>query len=417
MHTSVKRKVVIPALAEIGTLNPEALQDEQFQHRSMYPVFEEASALSSTVASLKAEHEQLIQELQDLISSSEQTKYTKFKRNTLTFERKLAERALELENFSKHLNSYRSDSFPTFVEVDALNTRHTKPSFDAVNASLLVSNQQRSFFASDFMSQKNEELKELIAEQEQALRMLDARLKLFSSYEKASTVEFTVSSLKNGVFPSLLTNTTPTAMDELSTKQKALSNELATLVKERKSLVKRRIAAKLVRRRRRERVKKIMQKQQETEVSGELSRKELAEDDFPGRNENNKEETNEIDEEVSKNDIEKKHHPSENEDDAQEEEKETEVHDEVSKNDIERKHHPSENEDNVQEEEKETEFDDEVSKNDSEEKHPQSENAEDERVGDDLIENEKDDQASGTETENLPQDKPVEENAGNGKAD
>ena len=261
----INKKVVVPALADIGTVNPEALEDEQFQHRSVYPVFEEASELAGLVAQLKAENEQLTEQLEQMVSDADETKYTKFKKSAMTFEKKLEKRERDLETFSKHLNAYRSDSFPTFVEVQALNQGRHKPGFDAINASLLVSNQQRSFFASEFMTEKNDELKALITEQEQALRLLEARLKLFSSYEKASTTELMINSLKNGVPPGLLTNRVPTTLEELRTKQRALSSELAALVKERKSLAQRRIAAKLVRRRRRERMRKSLQKQQEDE--------------------------------------------------------------------------------------------------------------------------------------------------------
>ena len=84
-----------------------------------------------------------------------------------------------------------------------------------------------------------------------------------------NTAQFTIDSLKRGCAPTALASRAPTVSDELNTKHKALSAELAALVKERKALTAKRLAHKLVKRRRRERIQKKIdsgEEQLETDV-------------------------------------------------------------------------------------------------------------------------------------------------------
>lgn len=254
----VKTRHFTPRVSDIGTVNPVVLDCPLFQYRSLNPTFDEVSDLSTRASELKSEIIRLKSELESLTTSEPQTKYTKFKKAEMDFAKKLDEREAELENFAKFLNVYRIDSNPTFVEIEALQSQRNRPMFDAINASLLVSNPQRSFFRRNDIEFQNEELKGIIGEQEQTLRVLEARLKLFSSYQSANTPQFTVDSLRRGMTPTILGSRTPTQVDEITAKHKALSNELASLVRERNSLKQKRIAAKLVRRRRRERVRRAM---------------------------------------------------------------------------------------------------------------------------------------------------------------
>lgn len=235
-----------------------------FVHKSHHMKLDEVSELSAMVSKLKRENEELQQTLNIIVNGQDQTKYTKFKRAEMEFSLKLQQRELELENFAKFMNDYRGNSNPTFVEVQTQRLRGTRTTgFDAINASLLVSNQQRSFFTKDDIEGQNDELKLLIEEQEQTLRLLDARLKLFSNFQNANTAQFTIDSLKRGCAPTALASRAPTVSDELNTKHKALTAELLALIKERKALTAKRVAQKLMRRKKRERIKKKMESSQE----------------------------------------------------------------------------------------------------------------------------------------------------------
>ena len=176
----MKTRHFIPRVSDIGTVNPVVLDCPLFQYRSLNPTFDEVSDLSTRASELKSEIIRLKSELESLTTSEPQTKYTKFKKAEMDFAKKLDEREAELENFAKFLNVYRIDSNPTFVEIEALQSQRNRPMFDAINASLLVSNPQRSFFRRNDIEFQNEELKGIIGEQEQTLRVLEARLKLFS---------------------------------------------------------------------------------------------------------------------------------------------------------------------------------------------------------------------------------------------
>ena len=267
----VKARATAPRLNDVGTLNPVALDSSMFQHQSLYPTFDEVSELSTRASDLKSEIARLRRELDSLTTSESQTKFTKFQKTEMDFEKKLQERDQELDNFAKFLTVYRVDSNPTFVEVEALQSKRNGPIFDAINASLLVSNPQRGFFRKNDIQFQNEELKGIIGEQEKVLRLLEARLKLFSSFQSANTAQFTVESLRRGMTPTFLGGRTPTKFDEISTKHRALSNELAALVRERRSLTQKRVAAKLVRRRRRERVRMTLSAQNSASLETPIS--------------------------------------------------------------------------------------------------------------------------------------------------
>ena len=275
----VKARATAPRLNDVGTLNPVALDSSMFQHQSLYPTFDEVSELSTRASDLKSEIARLRRELDSLTTSESQTKFTKFQKTEMDFEKKLQERDQELDNFAKFLTVYRVDSNPTFVEVEALQSKRHGPIFDAINASLLVSNPQRGFFRKNDIEFQNEELKGIIGEQEKVLRLLEARLKLFSSFQSANTAQFTVESLRRGMTPTVLGGSTPTKFDEMSTKHRALSNELAALVRERKSLTQKRVAAKLVRRRRRERVRMTLSAQNSARFETPISQAREGEKD------------------------------------------------------------------------------------------------------------------------------------------
>jgi hypothetical protein len=249
----VKRlATIIPPLHDIGTLNPEALSSPVLVRPSVRAQFDTVASLSATIAALKADHDSLQTNLSQLINSDEQTRFTKFKKDEIEFSRKLAKREAEIEEFGRFLDRYRMNARPTFVEVDASAIgKSRKTTYDLISASLLVSNDQRGFFTKGDIERQNHELRSLIDQQEETLRLLDARLKLFNSFQQAHTAEHTLNSLRRGYPPLSLASEAPTISTELRTKLNVLANELAQLVSERKELTDRRIAEKLKLRKRR----------------------------------------------------------------------------------------------------------------------------------------------------------------------
>jgi hypothetical protein len=243
---------IVPPLHDIGTLNPEALSSPVLRRPSVHAQFDTVAALSATIANLKAEHDSLQGSLSQLINSDEQTRFTKFKKAELDFSQKLSKREAEIEEFGRFLDRYRMNARPTFVEVDASAIgKSRKTTYDLISASLLVSNDQRGFFTKSDIERQNHELRSLIDEQEETLRLLDARLKLFNSFQQAHTAEHTLNSLRRGYPPLSLSSEAPTIVTELRTKLSVLSNELAQLVSERKELAGKRITAKLALRKKR----------------------------------------------------------------------------------------------------------------------------------------------------------------------
>jgi hypothetical protein len=233
-------------------VNPEALSSPALSHRSVYSEFDTVAALAETLTHLKSEHEMLTQQLTLILCGPDQTRFTQFKSAEVEFGARLLKREAEVEAFGKVLSRYRVNVRPTFVEVDASIVRRThRPEYDLINASLLVSNEQRPFFTKTDIERQNAELRSLIDDQEESLRLLTARLKLFNSLQNATSARFAVTSLQRGCPPSSLASETPTVEAELHTKLRVLTGELAQLIAERKRLTAKRIAEKLSARKRR----------------------------------------------------------------------------------------------------------------------------------------------------------------------
>jgi hypothetical protein len=240
----------VPPLADLGTANPQALLSPVLSRRSAYAGFDAAAHLAGALAALKSEHEGLTAQLRALLSGPAQTRFTRFEAAEAAFAARLLRREEEIESFGKVLNRYRACARPTFVEVDASIVRgRPREGYDLVHASLLVSNEQRGFFAKGDIERQNAELRALVHEQEEALRLLTARLRLFAAVQNATAARFTVNSLRSGRAPAALAAETPTVEAELRTKLRVLAGELAQLVGERRRLAGARVARKLARRR------------------------------------------------------------------------------------------------------------------------------------------------------------------------
>jgi hypothetical protein len=246
---SVRLQPLFPPVTQLGTANPEAFGSPLLRHRSVYAEFDTVSQLSSTLAALKSEHGELARRLTDVTTDPTQTCFTALKKCELDFAARLVRRDAELIDFGTFLNRYRSHARPTFVEVDASARRKTaKKDYDLINASLLVSNEQHGFFTRPDLERQIAELRILIDQQEEVLRLLTARLKLFNSFTNARAAQFTLGSLASGRPPTSIAAETPTVACELRTKLRVLQAELEGLVGERKRLAGKRIAARIAKR-------------------------------------------------------------------------------------------------------------------------------------------------------------------------
>jgi hypothetical protein len=120
---------------------------------------------------------------------------------------------------------------------------HRTP-YDLISASLLVSNDQRGFFGQVDISRTNSELCTLIEQQEETLKLLEARLTLFNSFHQSHTAEYALNSLRRGLPPYSLASESPTLKTELRTKMGFLRNKLSDLVQQRMALSAKAMAQK-----------------------------------------------------------------------------------------------------------------------------------------------------------------------------
>jgi hypothetical protein len=193
------------------------------------------SDLSATVDSLKAINDELKDRLKVTVSYPVNV-FQKFEENYLALDARMTKRESELHDFSSYFDSFRRSSDPTFVEVDAAQVRRMDS--DPILASLLVSNEQRSFFSNGDLAKWNSELHSLITRQKDSLRELNGRLRIFEQYLNENWARHTVESLKNGSLPGPVAIFAPTRLTELEGKRHLMQAELMRLIKVREDLLK-----------------------------------------------------------------------------------------------------------------------------------------------------------------------------------
>lgn len=218
---------------ELGSLDPFAIRKQLNTRASARNHYFEIGQLSLRAEELRKENDIMRQELYDLVTAENASQICRLKKSFLEFELRLADREKEVDEIKKYLVT-AGQYQPTFVEVDIHRDRHA--SFDLVATSLLVSNQQRTFFKASDIRRQNEELLALIEHQQEALRMVNARLQLYSSYQSQNSIRIKIDTLKRGFNPPLLTDSTPNQIKEQQMKIKMLSKELKQLVNQRKQL-------------------------------------------------------------------------------------------------------------------------------------------------------------------------------------
>jgi hypothetical protein len=238
MNGSPKNPVIVrPAVtnpAFTGTLNPAALDQPIFQRKTIRKSYDKIARLTEELDGVKSSYIELKKRLDEGLKAPKLTPFYQFKKWLVEFEARLQDRDFELAAFSKHIDSFRREPNPTFVEVDA--SRVKTPRFDTVTVSLLVSNPQRYAFSTPDLKRQNHELQQLIKEQTSALEIVKARLALFTKFQHSRAAETVRACLDAGIVPKALGGEAPTQALELKTKRKMLSATLAELVSERREL-------------------------------------------------------------------------------------------------------------------------------------------------------------------------------------
>jgi hypothetical protein len=219
-----------------GTLNPVALSQPLFERKSVLKTYDDLSNLTRHLEDKKAECASLGKTLDEKLKEPKLTAFYQFKKWIMEFQQRLKNREFELSAFAHHIDSFRRDPDPTFVEVDA--SRIKRPNFDAITVSLLVSNWQRSGFSTRDLENQKKELDQLVEQQKSALVLLKARLALFTKFQRDNLSSTVRACLDAHIVPHALAGNAPTRALELKTKRKLMIATLAQLVGERRELVR-----------------------------------------------------------------------------------------------------------------------------------------------------------------------------------
>ena len=116
-----------------------------------------------------------------MVNAEKPTPFCQFKKWEIDFQDRLKDREKELSAFSRYIDTFRTQAQPTFVRIDA--AKYRRPDFDSICVSLLISNPEKYFFNKDDLVQINQQLAILIDQQADALKLLTARLNLFTSFQ------------------------------------------------------------------------------------------------------------------------------------------------------------------------------------------------------------------------------------------
>jgi hypothetical protein len=191
--------------------------------------------------------------LDEKIKAPKLTAFYQFEKWIMEFRERLQNREFELSAFTSHIDSFRREANPTFVEVDA--SRVKRPHFDTLTVTLLVSNSQRTSFSSRDLEGQKKELVQLIDQQTTGLDLVKARLALFTQFQREHLAETVRACLDAHIVPKALAGNAPTRALELKTKRKMMIATLAQLVGERRELVAARVEKRMKLRRHRLRMR------------------------------------------------------------------------------------------------------------------------------------------------------------------
>jgi hypothetical protein len=223
----------------LGSLDP-------FAFRAQFPgvprrsfSYTEIAQLSMRADSLKQENEIMKLELLDLITTDAENPFYRIKKSIIEFGGLVTKREKEINEVRKYLTPDPKTTSPTFVEVNVHRARHA--SFDLVATSLLVSNEQRHFFAGPDLRRQNEELAALIEHQEHGLKLIRSRLDLYRNCQRGNSIRIKLDALKKGENPPVLSHVAPGQVEEQRMKIQVLREELKALVQQRQQLTEGRV--------------------------------------------------------------------------------------------------------------------------------------------------------------------------------
>jgi hypothetical protein len=218
----------------IGTLNPESLNLPVFRHSKTQSTAQQVSSLASMAASQKRRNASLKEALRSHTLAANLNSFQRFHKLQSELAQRITKHDSELEDLSESFNTFRTAADPTFVEVTA--ARQTP--YDSVNATLLVSNEQRAFFSNTDLVNMNTELTELIERQRTELAEVAMRLRVFADFDSKAYIPYAIQSLRKGDAPHFLPESAPSKLEEVMTRHKLLKTELAKLVSMRKKMLK-----------------------------------------------------------------------------------------------------------------------------------------------------------------------------------
>jgi hypothetical protein len=228
----------------LGTLNPEAFSLPVFQPGQSKSAVGQVAPLAARAEQLKRLNGAWKDALRSRIARADLTVYERFLKSQMILSERLTKREAELEDLAAYFDSFRTSADPTFVEISA--ARRTR--YDALAATLLVSNRQRAFFSKADLISLNSELAALMARQREDLQHLAWRLKVFENFDTQVYIPHAIQSLRKGDRPTHAGTPTLTKLEELLAIKKELQEELSKLVVRRKDLLKPEQTRKLKRR-------------------------------------------------------------------------------------------------------------------------------------------------------------------------
>ena len=147
-------------LTNLGTLNLEALKLPVLNSKKNNSSFDLYSELTLKAEYLKKKNKSLNEKLNNMIFSSNPTPFCLFKQWEIKLKKRMKQRDLELEEFSKFLIDFRTKNDSSFVEIESSNNKNYN--YDPIVNTLLVNNKHLNFFNKKDIENKNKELLELI---------------------------------------------------------------------------------------------------------------------------------------------------------------------------------------------------------------------------------------------------------------
>jgi len=131
------------------------------------------SQMSSRAEFLKQENLKLKNELYEIVTADNSSFISKFEKTLLAFSAKLSIREKEFNETWKAISAGKKSTNPTFIDNSSIQEVQSK--FDFVSTTLLISNEQRPFFAANDIKIQNDELLLLISKLKMKVQNIQKR--------------------------------------------------------------------------------------------------------------------------------------------------------------------------------------------------------------------------------------------------